>query len=94
MVAHFIGSEGELRDVDSHWSETYGIEADDALLVRPDGFVAWRQRGMVRDAQTELSHVVDQLVGSNRVVFDEGDQRQWPNPIDQNSNSNRGTGRR
>ena len=36
---------------------------DGALLIRPDGFVAWRERGRVRDPQTVLSHVVEQIVG-------------------------------
>ncbi len=63
LVAHLIGPEGELGDGDSHWDETYKVEADGALLIRPDGFVAWRKPGMVRDPQTELHHVVDQIVG-------------------------------
>jgi putative polyketide hydroxylase len=62
LVAHLIRPEGELQDDDSHWGETYGIDEDGALLVRPDGFVAWRERGIVRDPKTELSHVVDQIV--------------------------------
>ena len=63
LMAHLIGPEGELQDADSDWGETYGIDEDGALLIRPDGFVAWRKRGRVRDPQTELSHVVDQIVG-------------------------------
>jgi putative polyketide hydroxylase len=67
LVAYSISPEGELQDMSHTWCKTYGIEEDGALLIRPDGFVAWRQRAMVRDPQTELSHVVDQLFGRSRV---------------------------
>lgn len=63
LAVNRIGPEGELRDVDHNWGETYEVDTDGALLVRPDGFVAWRQRGTVDDHRAELSHVVDQLFG-------------------------------
>jgi hypothetical protein len=63
LVAHLIGPEGELQDVEHHWSEAYGIDADGALLIRPDGFVAWRQSRAVGDHQTVLRDVVEQIVG-------------------------------
>jgi 2-polyprenyl-6-methoxyphenol hydroxylase-like FAD-dependent oxidoreductase len=33
---------GKLADAGSRFGEAYGISADGAVLVRPDGFVAWR----------------------------------------------------
>jgi len=27
------------------WAELYGLDAEGAVLVRPDGHVAWRSRG-------------------------------------------------
>ncbi len=33
---------GELRDASHTWVKTYGVEDDGAVLVRPDGYVAWR----------------------------------------------------
>ena len=33
---------GELADADSGFCAAYGISPDGAVLVRPDGFVAWR----------------------------------------------------
>ena len=32
------------------WAEAYGTTADGAVLVRPDGFVAWRSNGAADDA--------------------------------------------
>ncbi len=65
LVAHLIGLEGQLQDIDHHWSEAYRIDEDGALLIRPDGFVAWRQRGAVGDHRTVLMNVVEQIVGRN-----------------------------
>jgi len=37
---HRIGA--DLSDVDGRWAEAYGVTDEGAVLVRPDGFVAWR----------------------------------------------------
>jgi putative polyketide hydroxylase len=39
---HAIGDGTGLGDVSGTFAEAYGIEATGAVLVRPDGFVAWR----------------------------------------------------
>jgi 2-polyprenyl-6-methoxyphenol hydroxylase-like FAD-dependent oxidoreductase len=36
-----VGDEG-LADIDSRWHHAYGVDPDGAVLVRPDGYVAWR----------------------------------------------------
>jgi hypothetical protein len=33
---------GDLHDPDRSWALTYKIALDEAILIRPDGFVAWR----------------------------------------------------
>jgi putative polyketide hydroxylase len=38
------GTEADLIDLDGSWCRYYGIEADGAVLVRPDGHVSWRAR--------------------------------------------------
>jgi putative polyketide hydroxylase len=63
LMAYLIGPEGELQDVDHHWSDAHGINAEGALLVRPDGFVAWRQPRAVSDHQTVLRDVIEQIIG-------------------------------
>ncbi|MHC0432283.1 FAD-dependent oxidoreductase [Streptomyces sp. O3] len=40
LVTYGIGT--ELADVDDRWPELYGVTAQGAVLVRPDGVVAWR----------------------------------------------------
>ncbi len=63
LTTYSIGPEGDLRDIDHNWSETYGIDPDGALLIRPDGFIAWRQRGSVCDHQTALNNAIRQMLG-------------------------------
>jgi putative polyketide hydroxylase len=33
---------GELGDVAGRFSAAYGVSGDGAVLIRPDGFIAWR----------------------------------------------------
>lgn len=37
-----VGIDREYRDLDGSWSALRGVGADGALLVRPDGYIAWR----------------------------------------------------
>ena len=43
-----------------------GLSPQGALLIRPDGFIAWRVRAAERDPRTVLGSVLD------RVLFREG----------------------
>ncbi|MFE0522289.1 FAD-dependent oxidoreductase [Streptomyces sp. NPDC058954] len=40
------------------WAQCHGTEAGGAVLVRPDGFVAWRSPGPVPDAESTLRQVL------------------------------------
>ena len=63
-----IGDDGELADVDRRWAEAYGVTDGGAVLVRPDGFVAWHSAVAVEDPARELSTALSQLlaVGGHR----------------------------
>ncbi|GAB3476812.1 FAD-dependent oxidoreductase [Amycolatopsis cihanbeyliensis] len=39
-----IGQGGDLRDIEGRWPDTFRIGEGGAVLLRPDGFVAWRER--------------------------------------------------
>ncbi len=39
-----FGCGGELVDVENRWPIAYGVTESGAVLIRPDGFVAWRSR--------------------------------------------------
>ena len=40
----------------------YGVSGDGAVLVRPDGFVAWRARTPVNDPESALNHVLNTVL--------------------------------
>ena len=37
-----MGSFGDLIDTNNMWEKAYGVPPEGAVLVRPDGYVAWR----------------------------------------------------
>ena len=42
--------------------EAYGIEPSGAVLVRPDGYVGWRQKSYTDDAAAQLGHALSAIV--------------------------------
>jgi tetracenomycin A2 monooxygenase-dioxygenase len=71
----------ELCDVSGQWLSRYAIDADGAVLVRPDGHIAWRSTGVAADATATLQQVISRVLGldaeSRRqlVAFDATDRR-------------------
>jgi len=71
----------ELADLSGQWLSTYGIEADGAVLVRPDGHITWRSTCAAADATATLEQVVARVVGSDAesrrqlVAFNAGTDR-------------------
>ena len=52
----------ELRDLENGFAAAYGITATGAVLVRPDGFVAWRAKSSGTKPQDTLKGVLDRLL--------------------------------
>ncbi|MGI5377675.1 FAD-dependent oxidoreductase [Streptomyces sp. CA-251387] len=46
-IAATVQDGGALADPEGRWNAAYGVRADGAVLVRPDGIVAWRSPGGV-----------------------------------------------
>jgi 2-polyprenyl-6-methoxyphenol hydroxylase-like FAD-dependent oxidoreductase len=63
LVAHTIGGDGELTDIDGTWQNVYAIDDDGAVLVRPDGHVAWRSRSGSDDPARTLQAAIDGVLG-------------------------------
>ena len=42
LRCYSIGAEDDLVDESDAWPSLYGVGVDGAVLVRPDGHVAWR----------------------------------------------------
>ncbi|MBF8191927.1 FAD-binding monooxygenase, partial [Nonomuraea sp. K274] len=56
LRAHRVGS--ELIDVDDAWQSRYGLGQDGAVLVRPDGYVAWSTPSPAGDPESVLRDVL------------------------------------
>jgi hypothetical protein len=63
LSAFTIGKNGDLGDAEDSWHSVYGVDADGAVLVRPDGYVAWRSRSGVSNPQDVLRAALDCLLG-------------------------------
>jgi hypothetical protein len=59
--AYSLGPAGGLRDVDGRWPSLFGLGADGAVLVRPDGFIAWRAQHSTRDSHAALDQLFERL---------------------------------
>jgi putative polyketide hydroxylase len=46
----------------SDWAQAHGADSDGAVLVRPDGFVAWRARTSGTDPEGTLTDVLDTVL--------------------------------
>ena len=53
-----------LRDPDLRFAEAYGLSASGAVLVRPDGFVAWRARSLASDPEEVLVRTLEALLAT------------------------------
>ena len=51
FAAFGVGPAGDFDVVEGNWAELYRVEAGGAVLVRPDGHVAWRSRGSGTEPQ-------------------------------------------
>ncbi|MGA8544514.1 MAG: FAD-dependent monooxygenase [Mycobacterium sp.] len=63
ISAHSIGPDAEVRDFEGRWAELTDLSPDEALLVRPDGFVAWRTGGLPTSPEDRLGQVLCQILG-------------------------------
>ncbi|MEU0073023.1 FAD-dependent monooxygenase [Streptomyces sp. NPDC006332] len=61
LTSYRVGAGADVEPVTedgADWRERHGISSGGAVLVRPDGFVAWRSPGAVQDAESTLRHVL------------------------------------
>jgi 2-polyprenyl-6-methoxyphenol hydroxylase-like FAD-dependent oxidoreductase len=63
LDAFQVGDGGELGDPEATWLATYGIDDDGAVLVRPDGHVAWRSRSSQTQLSPTLAAALTSLMG-------------------------------
>jgi len=68
LVSYTVGKDGDLGDPDSNWHDTYGVDTDGAVLVRPDGHVAWRSRSGAANPTEALRAALDDLLGRTPAI--------------------------
>ncbi|MEO3796489.1 FAD-dependent monooxygenase [Nonomuraea sp. B10E15] len=61
LDARMIGG-AELADPEGRWPRTYGVSPSGAVLVRPDGFVAWRAPVLPADPEAVLRAVAGRIL--------------------------------
>ncbi|WP_369273462.1 FAD-dependent oxidoreductase [Streptomyces sp. R11] len=65
VEAYLVGTGPDhdlVPDRDADWAELHGTAEDGAVLVRPDGFVAWRADAAMPDADRVLTNVLQTLL--------------------------------
>jgi hypothetical protein len=67
IEAHTIADGRDYADVDGSWGKHYGVADGGAVLVRPDGHVAWRSASGWEDAVQVLTGVLGRVLGKAMV---------------------------
>lgn len=60
--AYCVGPEGDLVSTKTEFESAAGISSRGAILVRPDDFVAWRERRQPSDHQAKLEQAMRQVL--------------------------------
>jgi 2-polyprenyl-6-methoxyphenol hydroxylase-like FAD-dependent oxidoreductase len=66
LCVYVISADGDVRDRHGKFSEVYGIGRAGAVLVRPDGHVAWRTENAGVDPEAALRTALAQILGRTR----------------------------
>jgi putative polyketide hydroxylase len=61
LQCYRMGPHSDLHDVYGRWSAAYGVADDGAVLIRPDGFIAWRSHQLAADPETVMRTVLERL---------------------------------
>lgn len=62
LAAHQIAPSAEVTDPSGQWPHVAGLTDDGALLVRPDGFIAWRAPTVTDQPASELAHALSRVL--------------------------------
>ncbi|WP_448609898.1 FAD-dependent monooxygenase [Geodermatophilus sp. URMC 60] len=62
LRAFRVGRDSTVGDPGDRFTETFGIGAEGATLIRPDGVVAWRSAGAASDPRAVLADVMARLL--------------------------------
>jgi putative polyketide hydroxylase len=63
LTTYSIGADADLRDLENGWQTKMGMSSQGAVLVRPDGFVAWRTSTLPTNPAQQLEQVFAHILG-------------------------------
>ena len=64
LDAYTVGKDSDLSDPEERFLTAYELEPNGAVLVRPDGHVAWRKKNGASAAKGELEYAFSRILGS------------------------------
>jgi hypothetical protein len=59
VVWQGIQPAGDLQNVANRFSTAYGVGTDGAVLIRPDGFIAWRHANQADAREHSTMRLID-----------------------------------
>jgi hypothetical protein len=62
LAAYRIGPDADLLDLEHGWSTKFGVSSEGAVLLRPDGFVAWRSSSLPTMPGSLLEQVLARIL--------------------------------
>ena len=65
FVAYRVGAHGDLVDTHGKFTAAFGIEEEGAVLIRPDGHIAWRSLGPTDSPLADIHQVFSRVLGTN-----------------------------
>jgi 2,4-dichlorophenol 6-monooxygenase len=58
-----VAVDGDALDTDGDWKRLCQLDSSGAVIVRPDGMIAWRSKAMVADPLRELEEAMQPILG-------------------------------
>jgi putative polyketide hydroxylase len=79
IATHVVGKEGDLTDPHDEFANTYGLGPSGAVLVRPDGHVAWRCRHIPAEPGRALLAAIGEILSVPTTAEISSDKRRFSN---------------
>jgi len=76
LLACRVGPDGDLLDVENDWQAKMGVSPEGVVLVRPDGFVAWRSSTVSGTPALLLEQVLSRILARSASFSREKQQDQ------------------
>ena len=62
LITYRIANDSDLIDPENEWKNRYDMTPTGAVLIRPDGHIAWRSKSIVQNPKDVLHQVLHTLI--------------------------------